>query len=132
MPYRDIYSLLEIEHCVLRGGGSKPKTSIAGFFIPSRSTEQGKDEIKRNFREASECSCKFRVVHKYVQDLEAQAAVFCNQIRKSDGKTAATSAAATVAAELRKRPSRSEILEQTIVVQSSEYAAKPAQSTWTQ
>eukprot|EP00946_MAST-07B_sp_MAST-7B-sp1_P002033 g2033.t1 len=46
VPYRDVYSLLEIEHCVLRGGGSKPKASIAGFFLPSRSTEQGKEDVK--------------------------------------------------------------------------------------
>ena len=46
VPYRDVYSLLEIEHCVLRGASSKPRVSIAGFFLPSRAGELGKDDVK--------------------------------------------------------------------------------------
>ena len=46
VPYRDVYSLLEIEHCVLRGASSRPRTSISGFFLPSRTGERGNEDVK--------------------------------------------------------------------------------------
>lgn len=46
VPYRDVYSLLEIEHCILRGASTKPRKSLAGFFLPTKVSEGGKDDVK--------------------------------------------------------------------------------------
>ena len=41
-PYRNVYSLLEIEHCVLRGCANKPRIPIAGLFLPNRDSDDVK------------------------------------------------------------------------------------------
>jgi hypothetical protein len=68
-----------------------------------------RDESMRLLREATECSRRFRAVHKHVEDLEAQAAVFGGRDSRAMGDhhagavSAKSAAAAAAAAGRRKR-----------------------------